>query len=322
MRKITMKDIAREANVSSATVSYILNQVNNQTISDETRNRVLEIASRLNYVPNLTARSLVKGKTGLLGLLLMRNSNDGFWRKLYWGMLTERLESLCKDKGYHLLVSYIDTNKPSLNIVLERELDGAFLVDVNSDIFKDISKHFKMGVPLVVLDSYIQDPLFYKVLIDYEDAFFKLREMVGVTSKSWFLVTEAFNNKEMTENIIRSSRVPADCVYVLDADNMEGLSSFLEQQRGSIGIVTNEFIGTLVANETVRLQLDVFVLCTGGCPHILPPTVKPIHMNPTADTAELAFELMQHLLHAPIYINVSNSIEDPASHIIFSKMLR
>lgn len=320
MRKVTMKDIAREANVSSATVSYIINHVNNQSISEETRNRVLDIAKKMNYVPNLTARSLVKGKTGLLGLLLMRNSNDGFWRKLYWGMLTERLESLCKDKGYHLLVSYIDTNKPSLNIVLERELDGVFLVDVNSDVFNDISTHFQMGVPLIVLDSYIQDPLFYKVLIDYKDALLQLRERVGVTSKSWFLVTEAFNNKEMTDRIIRASQVPSDSIYVLDAGNMDGLSSFLEKQRGKIGIVTNEFIGTLVANEAVRLQLEVFVLCTVGCPHMLPPTVKPIHMKPKADTAKLAFELMQHLLDAPIPTNVSNSIEDPASHMIFSKL--
>ena len=69
---------SREANVSSATVSYIINQVDNQTISEETRSRVIDIAKRLNYVPNLTARALVKGQTGLLGLLLMRNSNDGF----------------------------------------------------------------------------------------------------------------------------------------------------------------------------------------------------------------------------------------------------
>ena len=244
-----MKDIAREANVSSATVSYILNHVDNQTISEETRYRVLDIAKKLKYVPNLAARSLVKGKTGLLGLLLMRNSNNEIWKKLYWGMLTERLESLCKENGYHLLISYIDTTKPSLNIVLERELDGVFLVDVNSDVFNDISQHFQMGVPLIVMDSVIQDPLFYKVLIDYEDAFLKLRESVGITHKPSFLVTEAFNNKEMTDNIIRYSQFPADSVYVLNADNMEGLSTFLETQRGKIGIVTNEFIGTLVANR-------------------------------------------------------------------------
>lgn len=322
MRKVTMKDIAREANVSSATVSYIINHVDNQTISEETRSRVLDIAKRLNYVPNLTARSLVKGKTGLLGLLMMRNSNDGFWRKLYWGMLTERLESLCKENGFHLLVSYIDTTKPSLNIVLERELDGVFLVDVNSDVFNDISLHFQMGVPLIVMDSYIQDPLFYKVLNDYEDIFLGLRDLVAIDNKPGFLVTEAFNNKEMTDHIISSSQVPADCIYVLDNTNSENLSSFLETQRGKTGIVTNEFIGTLVANETTRLQLEVFVLCTGGCPHILPPTVKPIHMNPEADSARLAFELMQHLLQAPIPNVDFNSIEDHASHFIFSKFMR
>lgn len=321
MRKVTMKDIAREANVSSATVSYIINQVDNQTISEETRSRVLEIAKRLNYVPNLTARALVKGQTGLLGLLLMRNSNDGFWRKLYWGMLTEKLESLCKENGYHLLVSYIDTTNPSLNIVLERELDGVFLVDVNSDVFNDISLHFQMGVPLIVMDSYIEDPLFYKVLIDYEDTFTKLRSLTGIYSNPGFLVTESFNNKELNDHIISASQVSADCIYVLDNSNLEGLSSFLKTQCGKTGIVTNEFIGTLVANETTSLQLEVFVLCTGGCPHILPPTVEPIHINPEADTAKLAFELMQHLLQTPLPTMVTNGPEEHASHFIFSKFL-
>ena len=103
-------------------------------------------------------------------------------------MLTEKLVSLCKENGYHLLVSYIDTTNPSLNIVLERELDGVFLVDVNSDVFNDISLHFQMGVPLIVMDSYIEDPLFYKVLIDYEDTFAKLRSLTRIDSNPSFLL--------------------------------------------------------------------------------------------------------------------------------------
>lgn len=55
--KATMKDIARQANVSVATVSYVLNNVKNQTIPDPTRQSILQIARELNYVPNLAARS-------------------------------------------------------------------------------------------------------------------------------------------------------------------------------------------------------------------------------------------------------------------------
>lgn len=57
--KITIKDIAREAGVSVATVSYVLNQRNDQKISEETRNKVLHISNLLNYTPNQAARSLV-----------------------------------------------------------------------------------------------------------------------------------------------------------------------------------------------------------------------------------------------------------------------
>lgn len=70
MKKTTMKDIALRANVSVATVSYVLNRVNNQTIPEKTRNQILLLAEELHYIPNLAARSLANKKTGLVGVLV------------------------------------------------------------------------------------------------------------------------------------------------------------------------------------------------------------------------------------------------------------
>ncbi|WP_425415397.1 LacI family DNA-binding transcriptional regulator [Paenibacillus glacialis] len=53
-----MKDIASRANVSVATVSYVLNNVDNQTIPETTRSQILRLAAELHYIPSLTARSL------------------------------------------------------------------------------------------------------------------------------------------------------------------------------------------------------------------------------------------------------------------------
>ncbi|GAV10816.1 LacI family DNA-binding transcriptional regulator [Paenibacillus sp. NAIST15-1] len=62
MKKPTMKDIAQRANVSVATVSYVLNNVDNQTIPESTRCKITQIAKELDYTPNLTARSLARKK--------------------------------------------------------------------------------------------------------------------------------------------------------------------------------------------------------------------------------------------------------------------
>ena len=75
--KITIKDIAKEANVSTATVSKILNN-KDQRISSQTRKRVLEIAKNKNYIPNSMARSLVTKKTNTIGLILPDITNPFF----------------------------------------------------------------------------------------------------------------------------------------------------------------------------------------------------------------------------------------------------
>ncbi|EIQ82157.1 LacI family DNA-binding transcriptional regulator [Streptococcus canis] len=56
--EITIKDIAREVEISVTTVSYVLHQRNDQKISEETRNKALHISNLLNYTPNQAARSL------------------------------------------------------------------------------------------------------------------------------------------------------------------------------------------------------------------------------------------------------------------------
>ena len=58
--KVTIKDVAKEANVATSTVSRVLS--NNEKISDETKARVFEAIKKLNYKPNAIARSLANNK--------------------------------------------------------------------------------------------------------------------------------------------------------------------------------------------------------------------------------------------------------------------
>ncbi len=66
MKRVTSADVAREAGVSRATVSYLLNNTPGQTISDETRRKVLEAAERLGYLPNRSARALRLGRSDIV----------------------------------------------------------------------------------------------------------------------------------------------------------------------------------------------------------------------------------------------------------------
>jgi len=67
---VTIKDVARRANVSVTSASYALNDTG--TIAETTRNRILKAAKDLNYHPNAFARNLKKGKTHTIGVFISR----------------------------------------------------------------------------------------------------------------------------------------------------------------------------------------------------------------------------------------------------------
>ncbi|MGL4762836.1 MAG: LacI family DNA-binding transcriptional regulator [Sarcina sp.] len=108
--KITIKEVAKEANVSTSTVSRVLS--NNSSISDETKKRVRETVERLNYKPNLAARSLVSKKKRMIGVVVPNDGNEimsnNFFVSLMKGI------SLCaQDKGYYVSYSFSDSEDDS-----------------------------------------------------------------------------------------------------------------------------------------------------------------------------------------------------------------
>lgn len=75
-RRVTAKDVARRAGVSQSTVSYVLNDTPNQTISDDTKKRVRLAAEELNYMPSAAARTLRRGTSDTV-LVIIRDAQIG-----------------------------------------------------------------------------------------------------------------------------------------------------------------------------------------------------------------------------------------------------
>ena len=82
MSKTTLLDIAKEVNLSKTTVSMVLNK-KDINVSEETRNKILEAAKRLNYIPNSLARSLSTKKTYTIGFIIPDIENPFFSASLY-----------------------------------------------------------------------------------------------------------------------------------------------------------------------------------------------------------------------------------------------
>jgi len=93
----SIKDVAREAGVSTATVSHVIN--NSRYVSDEVRARVRDAIERCNYYPNAHARSLASGRSQILGLVISDISNS------FFPELVKSIEAAAFEHGFDVMLS-------------------------------------------------------------------------------------------------------------------------------------------------------------------------------------------------------------------------
>ncbi|WP_019304753.1 LacI family DNA-binding transcriptional regulator, partial [Xanthomonas oryzae] len=120
---VTIKDVAREAQVSVATVSRTMN--GHQHVAASVRERVLQVARALNYIPHHAARSLSSRRTHTIGVVLP-DLHGEFFSELIRG-----IDQVARDQGYHLLVSSSHGDPQAQRRALERlpgRVDGVVVM--------------------------------------------------------------------------------------------------------------------------------------------------------------------------------------------------
>lgn len=167
MKKSTIKDVAKHAGVSTAAVSYVLNGKESK-VSPETIEKIKDSIKVLNYVPNFTARSLVNNSSKLVGVMIPQT--EGHKQLLlenpFYSEIVSGIELKLREHGYHLLLSGVDNGKSYLDLSVQRNLDGAIIMGIYPEQFYAELKEVK--IPIVLIDSYINDSYFSKVGIDDE----------------------------------------------------------------------------------------------------------------------------------------------------------
>ncbi|MGI6084256.1 MAG: LacI family DNA-binding transcriptional regulator [Acetivibrionales bacterium] len=120
----TMKDVAKEANVSLGTVSNVLN--NRSSVSLENREKVMRAVQKLNYRPNSIARYLKTNTTKSIGLVIPDITNP------YYPELFRGVEDVAKKNMYTVLLCNTDRNQDKereyLQILMDKKMDGIILV--------------------------------------------------------------------------------------------------------------------------------------------------------------------------------------------------
>lgn len=158
---ITMKDIATMLGVAESTVSRAIN--NKPGVGEETRAKILELAKKYNYKPNLLARNLAKQETNMIGLILPDISS------LFYSEVTRAIQDIAIKKGYQVIVCNTDTNEDRESAYIEwlqaNKIAGIiFLGDglVNNQIVKlGLSDY-----PIVLANRLVEEVMLPSVIID------------------------------------------------------------------------------------------------------------------------------------------------------------
>ena len=166
MRRVSIKDVAREAGVSTTTVSYVLNEITTQTISGETAQRVRDAANKLGYVPNLNARSLTSRRTNLIGIVIPQTEpgREFMFDNPFYGALLSSLEYNARKSGYHLLLTGPGIGHSYISIARNRGVDG--IVIVGSYPTSSLDELHQLSIPVVLVDTYVKDEAFHTIGID------------------------------------------------------------------------------------------------------------------------------------------------------------
>ena len=155
LKKISLKDIAEAAGVSTALVSFVLNGKRKEyRVGEETAQRILKIANDMNYQPNLAAKSLRSGKTKTIGLVVSDISNP------FFSQLARVLEDEAAKQNYTVLFGSSDENKDKMNSLvgnlINKGVDGLIIVPCEGSE-RIIASLVYDNVPIVLFDRYFSD---------------------------------------------------------------------------------------------------------------------------------------------------------------------
>ena len=157
-----IRTVAALAKVSIATVSRTIN--NSPAVSERLTKRVWQAIDQLNYFPNTQARSLVSGRSRILGIIVENITNP------FFPELIQKFEEIAVAHGYEILVSSSNSDPAILTTcvrrMLERKVDGVAVMTFGEEE-SVLDQLMHRNIPMVLAEFKTEDPKSSTILLDY-----------------------------------------------------------------------------------------------------------------------------------------------------------
>ncbi|MFI1745127.1 LacI family DNA-binding transcriptional regulator [Thalassobellus sediminis] len=264
---VTLKQLAKELNVSISTVSKALN--NSEEIGEETVKRVKELAELYNYTPNRMALSLKQNKTKTIGVIIPNILNH-FLAKVLFGIEREATKL-----GYNIITCIsnesLEKEKTSLQLLASGSVDGFILCVSEETQIKNEIDHFKktisQGLPIVMFDRVAHDVMCDKVIVDDFDATYNAtKDLLLENRKNIVFISniddlsvgklrERGYNKAILED---GGQVPLVLRIKKKDDHQKKIKSFFKKNKTIDGVVAADSTSGIIAiNSAVNLGKKV-----------------------------------------------------------------
>ncbi|HHU25059.1 MAG TPA: LacI family transcriptional regulator [Bacteroidales bacterium] len=309
MKRVSLKDIAKELGVSTATVSLVLNGKNEKgRVSKKMSQKILDKAAELNYVPNTLAKGLKMGKSRTIGLIVADVSN------LFFGTLALHIQVFAEQKGYSVIIG--NTNEQlkamenAINSLYGRQVEGLIITPTEKSQHLLI-KLINNKIPFVLVDRSFPELAVNSVLINnYEISYQSTEQLIQKGCKRIGLVTYKQDHYHINERRrgyedalkqagIYDPDIMEEVRYdFLENDTRKVIGNLISQKEKIDGVffTTNSIsingVKGLIKNH-INIQEDIQIMCfdENDAFYILPYSV-PFIKQPIKEMAKNAVELL------------------------------
>lgn len=304
---ITIRDVARRAGVSVATVSRVLN--NSGPVAEDTRRRIAEVAKELRYTPNSTARSLSTQRTSAIGVLLPEIYGE------FFSEVIRGVDQAARREGYHVLVSSSHSNHEEIETALRAmrgRVDGLILLA--ADVVVDqLLMNLPSHLPLVLLNADPHHTPYDTLIIDnYGGARAVVEHLLELGHRRIGLIRGAERNHDARErargyvDALRGKGLEVDSSLIVAGDFTESggyraARELLEMEmRPTAVFASNDSmaIGTLSAAEEAGLEVPEDLAVVGFDDVPIAQYVSPPLTTVRVAIAELGARAVTRLLES------------------------
>src|SRR5829696_1332820 len=181
-KRVSLKDIAQKVGVSTALVSYVLNNKKEGRINKDVAQKIKDVAQKLNYRPNQIAKSLKTNKTFTIGLIVADIANP------FFSSLARIIEDEAEKSQYTVIFGSSDEkaerSQKLIDVLVDRHVDGMIIAPVENTEAQ-IKQLQKNAVPFVLIDRCFHDlKVNYVGVNNYEAAYKATIHLIEAGAKS------------------------------------------------------------------------------------------------------------------------------------------